>query len=68
MSLRRQKAEAEQKEIEVRQELNRLRRATEGVNAEECRSLQSELGTAKRALADLRMEYEAARSKLEVYA
>lgn len=44
----------------VRRELARLRRATEGVSADEFHRLQRELADAQRAVVNLRLEMEAA--------
>ncbi|KAG1672779.1 hypothetical protein FOA52_002767 [Chlamydomonas sp. UWO 241] len=66
-ALRRAKAVAEKKEVEVRHELGLVREQLDGMSLEQYRGWQREHADLKRRIVDLELELQAAADKLEVY-
>eukprot|EP00798_Chlamydomonas_sp_ICE-L_P022119 gene22119-29179_t len=66
-ALRREKALAEQKEVEVRRELGAVREQLDGMSPEQYRTWQVEHSELRKKVVTLELELQAALDKLEVY-
>jgi hypothetical protein len=66
-ALRRAKAMAEKKEVEVREELSFLREQLDGMSVDQYKAWQKEHGMLKNRVVQVELELQAAQDKLEVY-